>query len=90
MPGSQFRIPAGKCIPWLYSPPSSVPTYFHIPRRTPASCPIPPRPLQARPLSGSRPRGGASGLALAMDPDVLIRILCHRADHAASKFLKKE
>ena len=23
-----------------------------------------------------------------MDPDVLVRILCHRADHAASKFLK--
>lgn len=24
-----------------------------------------------------------------MNPDVLLRILCHRADHAASKFLKK-
>ena len=26
----------------------------------------------------------------ALDPDVLLRILCHRADHAASKYLKKE
>jgi hypothetical protein len=25
-----------------------------------------------------------------MDPEVLLRILCHRADHAASKYLKKD
>ncbi|PSC73790.1 hypothetical protein C2E20_3044 [Micractinium conductrix] len=37
------------------------------------------------------PRGSStSGLPAAMDPDVLLRVLCHRADHAASKFLKKE
>lgn len=35
------------------------------------------------------PRGG-SGPPAAMDPDVLLRILCHRADHAASKLLKKD
>lgn len=30
------------------------------------------------------------GTPAAMDPDVLLRILCHRADHAASKYLKKD
>jgi hypothetical protein len=35
---------------------------------------------------GKSPRGTPA----AMDPDVLLRILCHRADHAASKYLKKE
>lgn len=52
---------------------------------------------QARPVNGAsgsaRPRASparATGMAMAMDPDVLLRILCHRADHAASKFLKKE
>ncbi|EFN53089.1 hypothetical protein CHLNCDRAFT_137406 [Chlorella variabilis] len=30
------------------------------------------------------------GTPAALDPDVLLRILCHRADHAASKYLKKD
>ena len=32
-----------------------------------------------------RPGGGGHA---ATDPDILLRVLCHRADHAASKYLK--
>ena len=37
-------------------------------------------------VAGKHPPSGA----LAMNPDILLRVLCHRADHAASKYLKKE
>lgn len=40
---------------------------------------------QLRPAPSMRP-----GMAMAMDPEILLRVLCHRADHAASKFLKKD
>ncbi len=51
--------------------------------------------LTARLLAARRtPLGGvpraAGGGGAAGDPEALLRLLCHRADHAASKFLKKE
>lgn len=56
------------------------------------SAALPPRRAQAQAsgrVNKASPRGGGSGLPAAMDPEVLLRILCHRADHAASKYLKK-
>ncbi|KAK2078367.1 hypothetical protein QBZ16_003207 [Prototheca wickerhamii] len=42
-----------------------------------------------RPLARAATAGPAAAhLAAALDPDVLLRVLCHRAEHAASKFLK--
>ncbi|RMZ57126.1 hypothetical protein APUTEX25_002358, partial [Auxenochlorella protothecoides] len=43
--------------------------------------------LPARPLATTQ-HGAAPAPAPALDPDVLLRVLCHRAEHAASKFLK--
>jgi len=40
--------------------------------------------------SASRRLSGNGGGPLAMNPDVMLKVLCHRADHAASKYLKKE
>lgn len=40
--------------------------------------------------STSRGRPSPRGTPAAMDADVLLRVLCHRADHAASKYLKKD
>lgn len=50
------------------------------------SCPHPAPQAQA---SGGRGAPSPRSVPAAMNPDVLLRILCHRADHAASKFLKK-
>lgn len=47
----------------------------------------PSRPLAVSASSGVR-ASNAAPLAAALDPDVLLRVLCHRAEHAASKFLK--
>lgn len=43
--------------------------------------------MPARPLTAAR-RGGGATAAAVMDADVLLHVLCHRAEHAASKFLK--
>lgn len=46
--------------------------------------------LRAAGGGGGAPRRSPRNASLATDPDVLLRVLCHRADHAASKYLKKE
>ncbi|PRW45372.1 hypothetical protein C2E21_5977 [Chlorella sorokiniana] len=46
--------------------------------------------LKQAQASGGRGAPSPRGTPAAMNPDVLLRILCHRADHAASKFLKKD
>jgi len=38
----------------------------------------------------SQPLGATARGKGVIHPDVMLRVLCHRADHAASKYLKKE
>ena len=35
-------------------------------------------------------RASAAGAEGALDPETVLRVLCHRADYDASKYLKKE
>ena len=58
-----------------------------MPHHLPPALPSPPLQAQA---SLGRNRASPRGTPAAMDPEVLLRILCHRADHAASKYLKKD